>query len=713
MKRRHFLYTGGILAAGPLTYGSFALQAQERRPANAVRGIMRLFVSETEDKPWFYDREMWPRYFDMLARNQFNRFHLAFGIGYDFLRQVTDAYCLFPYPFFLDVPGYRVRARQLRTEERDRNLETLQYISGQAAERGLHFQLGLWMHGYQWENSPQANFTIEGLDAENHAPYCREALATLLRACPAVRGVTLRIHGESGVAEGSYDFWRMVFDGIPRSGRKLELDLHTKGIDQKMIDLALATGMPVKVSPKFWAEHMGMPYHQADIREPERPNPGHRDSGLMALSAGSRSFTRYGYADLFRADRKYELMWRIWPGTQRLLVWADPAFAAGYSRAFQFEGSCGVEVMEPVSFKGRRGSGIAGQRAQWDWTKYADTYRVWGAKLYDPAAPVEVAPALAAASRILPIVTTAHMPSAANNNYWPEIYTNQSLVEPAKTEYTDTPTPHTFGNTSPLDPQLFSRINDFADELLAGKRSGKYSPVEVAVWLEDLAGQSGGLAIQAGLGRFFAAKFRAGVLYRIHERTGDRAALEAAVEQYRKARKSWAEMAEGAKASYPADITFGELPWLRGHWLDRLAAIDADIALIEKGLASAKVSDDAKVKAAVAEALGRPQRPSVPVRHLPPGRFQPKQPLAIAIAMPGNAEVRLWYRHVNQAERWQFATMERIGSDRRAAIPASYTDSPYSLQYYFEVRMAPDAAWFYPGFAPDLANQPYFVARRA
>jgi hypothetical protein len=78
----------------------------------------------------------------------------------------------------------------------------------------------------------------------------------------------------------------------------------------------------------------------------------------------------------------------------------------------------------------------------------------------------------------LPIVTTAHLPSAANNNYWPEIYTNQSLVEPTQTEYTDTPSPKTFGNTSLLDPQLFSRINDFADELLKGERSGKYSPIE-------------------------------------------------------------------------------------------------------------------------------------------------------------------------------------------------------------------------------------------
>jgi hypothetical protein len=364
-----------------------------------------------------------------------------------------------------------------------------------------------------------------------------------------------------------------------------------------------------------------------------------------------------------------------------------------------------------VSFKGRRGSGIPGQRARWDWTKYADTYRVWGAKLYDPEAKVEVPRQLAAASRILPIVTTAHMPSAANNNYWPEMYTNQSLVEPAKVEYTDTPVPHTFGNTSPLDPQLFSRINDFADELLSRERSGKYSPVEVAQWLEDLAGQSGEHAIPAGLGRFFAAKFRAGVLYRIHERTGDRGALEAAIGEYRKARAAWSGMAEGARGSYPADITFGELPWLRGHWLDRLPAIDADIALIEKGLESAKPGDDPKVKAAIAEALGRPQRPSAPVRHTPPASFQPKQPLVVAISLPGSAEVRLWYRHVNQAERWQSAAMERNGADRRAAIPASFTDSPYSLQYYFELRTAAERAWLYPGFAPDLANQPYFVVK--
>src|ERR1035441_5903912 len=100
-----------------------------------------------------------------------------------------------------------------------------------------------------------------------------------------------------------------------------------------------------------------------------------------------------------REDRRFDILWRIWPGTQRLLLWADPVFAAGYARAFQFCGSSGVEIMEPLSFKGRRGSGRmpsgpggrcayadASLRPRWDWEKDLDTYRVWGRKLYNPGA---------------------------------------------------------------------------------------------------------------------------------------------------------------------------------------------------------------------------------------------------------------------------------------------------------------------------------------
>src|ERR1017187_2090137 len=734
------------------------------QPANRVRSVARLFTSDVEDKPWFNDREMWPRYLTMLAAQRFNRFQLALGIGYDFLREVTDAYFLFSYPFLLSVPGYQVRVPQLSDAERDRNLAMLRFISEQTAARGLEFQLGLWMHGYEWINSPHPNYTVEGLTAATHGPYCRDAVCALLKACPAVTGVTFRVHGESGVEEGSYDFWKAVFSGVAACGRKVEIDMHAKGMDQTMIDLAVASGLPVKISPKYWGEHLGMPYHQADIRELERPRPSRNATGLMKLSAGSRSFLRYGYGDLLSEDRKYGVLHRIWPGTQRVLIWGDPLTASAHSRNFGFCGSEGAEIMEPLSFKGRRGSGIAGDRCayadaslrpRWDWVKYLYSYRVWGRMLYNPAADPGVwqrplqqkfgaaAPALEAAltncSRILPIITTAHAASAGNNTYWPEVYLNHSMIDADHPgPYTDSPTPRVFGNVSPLDPQLFSRINDFADELLAGERKGTYSPIEVAHWIENYAAAAAehlasaqtrvvsktavefrrysiDIAIQCGLGRFFGAKFRSGVLYRIYEKTGSRAALEQSLTLYRSARARWAELAETAKGVYLPDITVGELPQLRGHWLDRLPAIDRDIEALTRKLETAAAgTPDEKVLKAIQQATGTPVRPTVSAIHSPPARYQPGQPIALTLSVeqPAASAV-LYYRHVNQAERYETVPMEASRGAYTAIIPAAYTEAPYPLQYYFEVNISPSSATVFPGFGADLTGQPYFVVRRA
>src|SRR4051794_5626294 len=645
-----------------------AVTSTTEQPANRIRSIIRLFTSDVEDKPWYNDREMWPAYLTNLATQRFNRFQIAFGIGYDFIRQVTDAYFLFTYPFLVSVPGYNVRVPQLPDQERDRNLGLLQFISEQTVARGMQFQLGLWMHGYVWIDSPNPNYTIEGLTAETHGPYCRDAVRLLLQKCPAISGVTFRVHGESGVEEGSYDFWKTVFDGVATCGRKVEIDMHPKGLDQTMLDVALGTKQPVAVSPKYWAEHMGMTYHQADIRELEQPKADKKASSLMKLSAGSRSFLRYGYGDLLAEDRKFGIIHRIWPGTQRLLLWGDPKSAAAYSRAFSFCGSDGVDICEPLSFKGRRGSGIAGDRCayadaslrpHWDWEKYLYGTRVWGRALYNPDCDAELwqryttkhfgdgAPhlegALASASRILPIITTTHGASAGNNTYWPEVYTNQSLFDAEHWQpYNDTPSPRVFGNVSPLDPQLFSRINDFADQLLSGKRDGKYSPLEVAQWLEEHAQTAReklaqakassrnketpayrrfiiDVGIQAGIGQFFAAKFRSGVLYRIYEKTGDPSALEASLAQYRKARAAWAALANEAKGVYMSDITVGEHRQLRGHWLDRLPAIDQDIAGLEAKRESGKTgAAQPNATEAIKQILGRPEPRAGSCGHVPP-----------------------------------------------------------------------------------------------
>ncbi len=728
------------------------------QPANKIRSITRCFVSDVEDKPWFNDRDMWPEYLSMLAAQRFNRFSLAFGIGYDFLREITDCYLHFAYPFLVDVPGYRVRARGLPDAERDRNLEMLRFIGEQTAARGLDFQLALWTHGYRWTDSPKANYVIDGLTPENHAAYCRDALQTVLEACPAIRGVTFRIHGESGVPEGDYGFWKTVFEGITRTGRRIEIDMHAKGMDYGMIDVALATGMPVNVSPKYWAEHMGLPYHQAGIRDLEKPPKARQDQGFFALSGGSRRFLRYGYGDLLREDRRHGVLHRMWPGTQRMLLWGDPAMAAAYGRASSFCGSAGVELCEPLSFKGRKGSGLPGGRCgyadralnpRWDWQKFLYTYRVWGRLLYNPDSDPgvwrrflakELGPsaaageaALANASRILPLVTTAHGASGANNSYWPEIYSNMATVNTGKPQpYSDTPTPRKFGTVSPFDPVLFSPVDDFAAELLAGRPSARYSPIEVAQWLEGFGGAArkhlgearGGtgagfrrlsvdVLIEAGLGSFFAAKFRSAVLYNIFERTGDREALEQALKLYRSARAAWVELAGHARDVYLPDLTYGYVKQLRGHWLDRLPAIDEDLADMERQLGSAKSAGSNEVKRAIAAALGRPDRASVACRHSPAAGFRPGEPLLIRLELDRPLPVRIHYRHVDQAEEFETADMTGPGRRRRFSIPGSYTQSPFPLQYFFEIQDGARQPGLYPGLHPPEWGQPYFAVRQA
>jgi hypothetical protein len=735
----------------------------EEQPANTVRSIARAFVSDVEDKPWYYDRAFWRDYLTTLASQRFNRFALTFGLGYDFPRGVTGDYLHFPYPYLLDVPGYRVRAVPLDDAERDRNLEMLRFISDETAVRGLDFQLGLWTHAYEWTDSPHSHHHIEGLTPETHGPYCRDALALLLKTCPAIQGVTFRVHGESGVPEGSYSFWRTVFDGIVRAGRRIEIDMHAKGIDSKMMDVAVETGMPVKISAKYWAEHMGLGYHQAAIRELEMPRNDDKDHGIFSLSGGSRRFLRYGYGDLFQEGRRYDVLFRIWPGTQRLLLWGDPATAAAYGHSAHFCGASGVEICEPLFFKGRQASGLPGGRCAYidkslnpqggDFKKYEYTYRIWGRLLYRPetdpenwrrylrtefgAAGTSVENALSHASRVLPLITTAHLPSASNLGCWMEAYTNMPIMEGgAPVPYGDTVQPKRLGTVSPLDPELFSTIEEHAGELLKGQRSGKYSPVEVAQWLEDsaaVADRELGTAaerapsrnapgfrrleedvrIQIGLGQFFAAQLRSGVLFEVYRQTADRTAREQAITAYRRARTAWATMAERAQRVYRADITFGEAPVLRGHWIDRLPAIDKDLATMEAthlDPARATEVNAELTKLAIRAAMEQPRRASVECDHVPPKSFQPGNSVSIDLRPDGPvATARLHYRRVNQAERWQALDMERDGRGFKAAIPADYTKSPYALEYYFELRRDAATAWLHPGFAANLNNQPYFV----
>jgi len=340
-------------------------------------------------------------------------------------------------------------------------------------------------------------------------------------------------------------------------------------------------------------------------------------------------------------------------------------------------------------------------------------------------------------SRILPIVTTAYAPSAANNLYWPELYFNQSMMDAKNYEpYSDALEPRVFGNASPFDPALFLSINEYAEELMDGKSSGKYSPIEAAQWIEECAAvgraalaqaetaASGrasvvyrrmkvDIEIQAGLGEFFGAKFRSGVLFHLYEVTHEQAPLEAAVAHYKKARAAWAALAEVSNGVHVKDITVGEQPYLRGHWADRLSAIDKDIAALSALLNGDGTREtSSKTNAAMQTVLGRTQRASLAVHHASPARYKRGEALQLALSTPvGIAAVNLHYRHLNQAENYVSLVMEKHEAQHTASIPAAYTATDFPLEYFFTISTADGKTGLYPGFAPQLTNQPYFVVQ--
>ncbi len=211
-------------------------------------------------------------------------------------------------------------------------------------------------------------------------------------------------------------------------------------------------------------------------------------------------------------------------------------------------------------------------------------------------------------------------------------------------------------------------------------------------------------------------------------------ALRESLKMYRRARDQWAALASSAKDVYKSDISFGEFSFLRGHWLDRLPAIDEDIAYMTTQFEKPKQADHAGptgtpgkpstagqpnryraifVRAAIAECLGGPTRRIAACHHTPPKPFKGSAMIDIELEMDKALQsVILYYRHVNQAERYKMTVMEATGNRYHAVIPADYSDSPYPLQYYFELKYSPSSSLLYPGLGVDRKTQPYFVIRK-
>jgi hypothetical protein len=152
----------------------------------------------------------------------------------------------------------------------------------------------------------------------------------------------------------------------------------------------------------------------------------------------------------------------------------------------------------------------------------------------------------------------------------------------------------------------------------------------------------------------------------------------------------------------------------RGHWGDRLSAIDRDIAAVTDRVVAVGRPDTSSqdTRHAIVEAAGRPERPLAACSHEPPASFEAGVPLTLAITalVPDEvSSIRLRFRHVDQAERWTRVEMQGDGGTFTVAIPADYTQSDFPLEYFFELVGKSGTARLEPAFNATLSNQPYYT----
>ena len=304
-----------------------AIREATESPALRVRSVSVHLFNEQLEKDWYFDQRFWNRYCEELARNRYNNLILTFSDQTNYLCPI--------YAYLLEVPGYpQVRVRGLTAADRQRNLAMLQKISETAHAYGLDFTLAIWMQ----MPVPKyvAEVRVEGLPAGVAAGgYCAAGLAQVLAQCPAIDGVQFRMNAEAGVSEAEQlEFYRPLFRAIADCGRPLKVDLRYKGVRPETIEAAAEMGLDLTLSTKFWCEHMGLPYH-----------PTVSDTHYRA--------SRYSFGNMLAEPRKYRVSYQLWTvGSQRLLLWGDPDYAARFARKLQAGGRRRVRGLCPAHQQG-------------------------------------------------------------------------------------------------------------------------------------------------------------------------------------------------------------------------------------------------------------------------------------------------------------------------------------------------------------------------
>ena len=558
-----------------------SLKETVERPAVPVRGMVVFLHNQDDEREWYYSKEYWDEYLGMLAADRWNSFNLVFSHQTPYLAPM--------YPFHVKVEKYpEVRAKDLTDAQREKNLEMLRFISSLARDRGLDFTLSIWQQ-IAWDSGPVTRAQesmVTGYNRQNMTDYTYLALSRLLGECPGITGIQLRVNYESGL---NYDeqtaFFRdAVFRAAREAGRPILVDIRDIGLLSETVDAARQSGLPVRVSHKYWGEHMVFPYHP------------------------TRFTWSYSYGDWLKYPRKTDQIYQVWSlGSHRLLLWGDPEFVRRFAPTTVFEDAVGFEICAPLSQKGYLNAPGAWrifrdktrEYYRWEFQRYWSFYRLFGRLTYNPAGGDEVwtrelrrrfgaqaAPLIAdayrSASQVIALIAGAAI-SNYNMGTWPEKDMGGLI--------------NYYVHLLPYDRARIRGFLEYADDALAGRSSGRLGPEEVAARLEASASATDqalekaralvrtgekefwatdmDFRILSGLARYHAQKMRTATRLGFYYRTGDIAQLRQAIQHAETALATWKELSTRADEIYSSNLVFG--PGSVGHWKDNLQFVEEDL----------------------------------------------------------------------------------------------------------------------------------------
>lgn len=551
------------------------------KPLVPVRSMSILLHSEDCEKDWYYSKEHWQQYFAMLAANRWNAFNMVFSHQTPYLSPM--------YAFHVRVEQHpEVKAKGLTEEERIRNLDMLRYISSLAKQRGINFKIGIWQQ-IAWEGKHQGSkqeSMVTGLTRENMHSYTYLALLNLLKECPDIDAVQLRINHESGIDyDEQTEFYRKsVFKAIKDCGRPIQLETRNVGLLRETLQAALDMGLPTRVSHKYWGEHMVFPHHP------------------------TRIMWTYSYGDWLKYPQKYQNLYHVWSlGSHRLLLWGDPDYVRRFAPTTLFQNADGFEICAPLSQKGYGNPPGAWRIFRdrdreyytWEFERYWSYYSLFGRLTYNPEESDEfwlreirsrfgekavpaVAEAYKAASHVLPLIMGTATPDY-NMFTWAE-KDSGGLI-------------NFYLHYHSYDPLRIASFMEFIEERIEGKISARLTPEDMAFRLEKTADQIEKALNQAdnllkednkefwatkkdfqilmGMASFFSQKIRATYKLGFFYKLGDYSLLKQALEHGEKALDIWKKLAEVGEEIYYPNLVMG--PGSYGHWKDNIVFVEDDL----------------------------------------------------------------------------------------------------------------------------------------